>query len=377
MQPELESAVGRGRLLWLAALVLAFVATLAAVVATGYRVARERLAARREPEPVSAPNETRPERARAPAEAASSFPPEASAPTRPRIIAEAPPPVPALEPPVFDAADARRTPEEALGDLLAALDRGDARTASKYLLDAKRRALQTSDEVLSELSAASARDAKIVEVTTAGDRAVLFATATSETFTDAQNRPLAMDAVFRLRRENGHWKLHTQRWLVNTPPGPEQKAALAWLEARPAAGGEDPARRLDALGLTADLDHFQSAVARNDLEQVRLFLEAGLDPNAQPEGLGQSLFGLALLGLGEGASDDVVLVMAGAGANLDARTPTGLTPLMQAALHCRPRVVEGLLGKGAPRSARDNDGRTAADWARMMCPAVLPLLGSR
>jgi hypothetical protein len=48
-----------------------------------------------------------------------------------------------------------------------------------------------------------------------------------------------MDAVVRLLREDGHWKLHTQRWLVNTPPGPEQKAALVWLEARPAVTGPD------------------------------------------------------------------------------------------------------------------------------------------
>jgi len=364
---------GLGRLLWLAALVLALAVTLAAVVATGYRLGRERSAAPREPAPASTPHQTRPERA----EATTPFAPEGPAPTRPRGAAEATPPLPALEPPVFAAADARRTPEEALDDLWAALDRGDPRTASKYLLDAKRRSLQTWDEVLSELSAVSARDLKVVEVATAGDRAVLFATATSETFTNARNRPLDMDAVFRLLRENGHWKLHTQRWLVSTPPGPEQKAALAWLGAGRDAGEQDLTRRLDALGLTADLEHFQSAVARNDIEQVRLFLEAGLDPNAQPDGLGQSLFGLALLGLGGEASDDVVLVMAGGGANLEARTPTGLTPLMQAALHCRPRVVEGLLLKGALRSARDNDGRTAADWGRMTCPAVLPLLGSK
>ena len=182
-----------------------------------------------------------------------------------------------------------------------------------------------------------------------------------------------MDAVVRLLREDGHWKLHTQRWLVNTPPGPEQKAALVWLEARPAVTGPDVTRRLDALGLTADLDHFQSAVARNDLDQVRLFLEAGLDPNAQPEGLGQSLFALALLGLG-GGNDDLVLLLAGAGADLEVRTPSGLTPLMQAALHCRLRIVEGLVRKGAQRSARDTDGRTAADWARMMCKAVPPPL---
>jgi hypothetical protein len=341
---------GAARFIGFAALVLALMATLAAVAVTGYRLVRDRPAA--EPPP-----------------ALASPPPE----PRSRPIAEALPPAPALGPPVFDAADARRTPEGALEDLLAALDRGDARTASKYLLDAKRRSLRT-DQVLAELSAVSARDVEIVKVATAGDRAVLFATAVSESFTDAQNRPLGMDAVIRLLREDGHWKLHTQRWLVNTPPGPEQEAALVWLEARPAASGPDVTRRLDALGLTADLDHFQSAVARNDLEQVRLFLEAGLDPNAQPEGLGQSLFALALLGLGGGDNDDLVLLMAGAGADLEVRTPSGLTPLMQAALHCRPRVVEGLVRKGAQRSARDPDGRTAADWARMMCKAVPPPL---
>ena len=344
---------GAARFLGFAALVLALMATLAAVAVTGYRLVRDRPAA--EPPP-----------------ALASPPPE----PRSRPIAEALPAAPALGPPEFDAADARRTPEGALEDLLAALDRGDARTASKYLLDAKRRSLRT-DQVLAELSAVSARDVEIVKVAAAGDRAVLFATAVSESFTDAQNRPLGMDAVIRLLREHGHWKLHTQRWLVNTPPGPEQEAALVWLEARAAASGPDVTRRLDALGLTADLDHFQSAVARNDLDQVRLFLEAGLDPNAQPAGLGLSLFALALLGLGGGDNDDLVLLLAGAGADLEVRTPSGLTPLMQAALHCRPRVVEGLVRKGAQRSARDADGRTAADWARMMCKSVPPPLDSK
>ena len=133
---------GAGRLLWLAALVLVLAATLAAVVVTGYRFAEERLAAPREPEPAPAPTQTA--RAVTPA-AAESLTPEAPAPTRPRVVAEAPPPVPALEPPVFDAADARRTPEEALKDLWAALERGDARTASKYLLDAKRGSLRSWD----------------------------------------------------------------------------------------------------------------------------------------------------------------------------------------------------------------------------------------
>lgn len=319
-----------GRSLWLAALLAALVASLAGVVVSGYRLVREQLAV--------------------------------------------PPPPASAEAPVFDATDARRTPEAALRDLWAALERRDARTASKYLLDAKRRSLRSGDEVLSELSAVSAGGIEIVKVATAGDRAVLFATATSKGFTDGAGGYLGMDAVFRLLREGGHWKLHTQRWLVNTPPGPEQEAALAWLETPP---GRDPAaaRRLDALGLTADLEHFQSAVARNEIEDVRLFLDAGLDPDARPEGLGgQSLFALALLGLGAGDRDDLVLLMAGAGADLDTRTPSGLTPLMQAVLACRPRVVEGLLRKGVPREARDGYGRTAADWARTSCPFVSPFL---
>lgn len=332
-----------GRSLWLLALLAALVATLAGVVVTGYRLAVEPL--------------------------------DTGVPARtdPQTVVEAPPPAPAVEAPVFDAADARLSPEAALRELWAALDRGDARTAAKYLLDAKRRSLRSGDEVLAELSAVSAGGVEIVKVATAGDRAVLFATATSKGFTDAAGEYLGMDAVFRLLREGGHWKLHTQRWLVNTPPGPEQQAALAWLETPP---GRDPAaQRLDALGLTADLEHFQSAVARNELDRVRLFLEAGLDPDVRPEGLfGQSLFALALLGLGEGDRDDLVLLMAGAGADLDTRTPSGLTPLMQAVLACRPRVVEGLLGQGVPRGVRDGYGRTAADWARTTCPAVAPLL---
>lgn len=53
------------------------------------------------------------------------------------------------------------------------------------------------------------------------------------------------------------------------------------------------------------------------------------------------------------------------GAPLDARSPTGATPLMMAARYAPESSVDLLLGRGADAGARDDLGRTAADWAAL------------
>ncbi|TWP51771.1 hypothetical protein FKR81_12970 [Lentzea tibetensis] len=53
-----------------------------------------------------------------------------------------------------------------------------------------------------------------------------------------------------------------------------------------------------------------------------------------------------------------------AGAHVDARDDNGRTPLMQAAVHGYPRIVERLLRAGADRSLVDNAGKTARDLIR-------------
>lgn len=59
------------------------------------------------------------------------------------------------------------------------------------------------------------------------------------------------------------------------------------------------------------------------------------------------------------------------GAPLEARSPTGATPLMMAARYAPEPSVDLLLKRGADTSARDDLGRTAADWAALEGRAFL------
>ena len=58
----------------------------------------------------------------------------------------------------------------------------------------------------------------------------------------------------------------------------------------------------------------------------------------------------------------VIEVLLAAGANVDARGPTGSTPLHMSVLNRNPAVVEALLAAGADMGARDENGRTPADY---------------
>jgi hypothetical protein len=268
-------------------------------------------------------------------------------------------------------------PDAAFRDLRAALERRDGPAAAKYLLSAKRARMSNVEEALSELAPLDAEQVRITKVTQRGGKAVLYARTESPEITSADGQPAAIEVIVQLLQEDGQWKVFRQLWLVNTPPEEDQEKAIAWLgpSASPKGPAGDAVRKLAALGVATDASSFESAVARHDAEQVRLFLQAGLSPASKSSGSDDSLFSLALLGIpGSADAEAVVLAMIGAGAPLEERTPTGLTALARAVISCRPAVVEAMLRAGANLNAVDNDGRTPLAWARMSCPAAVPLL---
>jgi hypothetical protein len=304
--------------------------------------------------------------------------PEQTATTRPAAAAETvrEPPAPSgrtrLPVPRLTAQDAARSAEEAYADLWSALRRGDGGAASKYVPAAKLATLESAEAVVDSFMGLSPIDELSPgKPATSGDKAVIFAKASSSAITDQKGKPSPIDVVVRMAREDGYWKVISQMWLVSTPPEKEQREAMAWLQA-PAATG--PQAQLEARGLRLDAGSFQSAVARGDVEQVRLFLAAGMSPRQKLDD-GPSLLGLALLGSGP-ASEEIAIELIRGGADVvEEKTGSGMTPLIQAAFDCKPRVVSALLEKRVPLDVRDQHGRSALEWAKeRSCPEAERLL---
>jgi ankyrin repeat protein len=65
-----------------------------------------------------------------------------------------------------------------------------------------------------------------------------------------------------------------------------------------------------------------------------------------------------------GPAPDIAHSLIAAGADVNARQQAGVTPLQEAASLGRMDLVRLLLDHGTDRSAKDDQGRTAADWAR-------------
>ncbi len=139
------------------------------------------------------------------------------------------------------------------------------------------------------------------------------------------------------------------------------------------------------------------AAYRGDVEAVRLFIDEGFAPNSGNE-VGYTMLMAAARGasqlvirtlLSKGASATIadtrgftamhwavaqsttesgrqvacVRALLDAGADPNARSLDGGTPLMNAAWFGDPESVEELLRRGADRSAADDEGRTARDLA--------------
>jgi hypothetical protein len=135
--------------------------------------------------------------------------------------------------PRYTTQDAERLPDDAYRDLWVGIARNDAEVAMKYVPDAKLREMATREQVLdSFLGLSPVEDVRVAKGMTSGTKAVLFVKASSPTITDARGRRSPIDVVVRMVREDGHWKVDQQVWLVATEPEEHQASAMAWLKGR-------------------------------------------------------------------------------------------------------------------------------------------------
>jgi ankyrin repeat protein len=98
---------------------------------------------------------------------------------------------------------------------------------------------------------------------------------------------------------------------------------------------------------------FLERVRAGDVETVQLFLSAGMSPNAAERGY------TALLEAARRGHGAVVLELAKAGADIEAKDPYGVTALMVSFITGSGDAALKLMEMGADVNARDVDGRTA------------------
>ncbi|HWX40810.1 MAG TPA: ankyrin repeat domain-containing protein [Blastocatellia bacterium] len=157
------------------------------------------------------------------------------------------------------------------------------------------------------------------------------------------------------------------------------------------SAASDPRAELEKLGVPYTEASFIERIERGNLNAVRLFLRAGMNPNSKrgdgtpglliaasyhSDGIVEALLdggasvtaagpdGLTVLAVAaKSYGPDLVRVVLEKGANVNARDESGSTPLMAAVQSHYAPTIELLLGAGADINAADNEGRTALSYA--------------
>lgn len=118
--------------------------------------------------------------------------------------------------------------------------------------------------------------------------------------------------------------------------------------------------RLSRMPAVGSFTALHRAAYHGDLELADLLLSRGADPNALTP-IGQTPLHVAVL-VDQPAIVERLLV---ASANPNLMTDRGQTPLHWAAIRARPWYVQRLLSGGADAGVRDVEGRSPRDWAQL------------
>jgi hypothetical protein len=158
--------------------------------------------------------------------------------------------------------------------------------------------------------------------------------------------------------------------MLETEPMAEAASSRATLPAGPGGSKADEERRLKMklgeLGFEYSDESFHHAIIDGKVEAVKLFLALGKTPNARESG-GEPLLVLAASFCGSRAGPDrtaVILALIGAGADVRVKNTIDSTALLETAQYgCDLEVARALLKAGADPNAKTRGGSTPLWWA--------------
>lgn len=121
---------------------------------------------------------------------------------------------------------------------------------------------------------------------------------------------------------------------------------------------EGAKKGLSKRGIAYSEQDFVESAKNGDVDAVKLFLIAGMKPDARNNDGRPALMAAALSG-----KEAVVDELLDAGADVNVKTKESQTPLMGAAVNGNTRIVNTLLSRGADSSVKDDHGFTALMYA--------------
>lgn len=143
---------------------------------------------------------------------------------------------------------------------------------------------------------------------------------------------------------------HAQTPLAKALSAKDTVTALALINA-----GEDPNQMNGKMSLLSGYCRYSVGDS-----MAYFLLRHGANPDSLRSAAGRTVLHVAAAYY---ACEELCGALLEAGANINARTKDGTTPLMLAAQSAKPGLVKFLIQKGADWKLKDNSGKTAYDYA--------------
>lgn len=117
-------------------------------------------------------------------------------------------------------------------------------------------------------------------------------------------------------------------------------------------------KKLEQRGIQFTEQALVDSANKGDGDAVKLFLVAGMNPNAANADGRPALVAATLAG-----NETIADQLLDAGADVNTKTKDGQTPLMGAAVNGNTRIVNSFLSRGADLNVKDSHGFTAVMYA--------------